>query len=50
MSQAYCRDYWLGEEASVVSLPLTPKRIALLRAELRASDRRIVDGSSGAPG
>jgi len=47
VSQAHYEDYWLREEASVVCDPLTPKRMALLRAELRASDRRILDVGSG---
>jgi 2-polyprenyl-3-methyl-5-hydroxy-6-metoxy-1,4-benzoquinol methylase len=47
MTQAYYEEYWLREEESVVGDPLTPRRIELLRAELRPDDRRILDVGCG---
>jgi 2-polyprenyl-3-methyl-5-hydroxy-6-metoxy-1,4-benzoquinol methylase len=47
MTQAYYEEYWLREEESVVGDPLTPRRIELLRAELRPDVRKILDVGSG---
>jgi 2-polyprenyl-3-methyl-5-hydroxy-6-metoxy-1,4-benzoquinol methylase len=47
MTQAYYEEYWLREEESVVADPLTPRRIGLLRAELRPDDRKILDAGRG---